>query len=155
MTWSSGSGVGATALSNLINATSSMALADTYYAALYTSSGTPPAGATNLVYSTTGEVSGTGYTAGGASIGSLTAAYNATGPVVVFSVSSGSVSWTTSTLSSVVGTMVYDHTTSHGTNVIAWMYFASGPYSSSAGTFQVTWSASPVTGGIFDITGVV
>lgn len=69
--------------------------ADTIKAALYLASATKNAGTT--VYNTTGEVSGTGYTAGGATVTHGTAATSS--GTTAYWTPSASIAWTTVTLS--------------------------------------------------------
>lgn len=92
------------------------------------------------------EVSGTGYTAGGATLGSKTATYTSGTNVTAFD--AADVSWTTSTITARYA-VIYDDTP--GTNatkpLIAYVDFGSDQ-SSSAGTFSVVWNAS----GIFTTT---
>ena len=63
--------------------------------ALYTSSAS--LGATSSAYSATNEVSGTGYTAGGASLSSQAVAFDSTNQVAYFD--AADPAWTTATIS--------------------------------------------------------
>jgi len=111
-----------------------------------------PESATNLGYSTTGEItndSGTGYTAGGLAV---TPTLTHTGGSVSFALSTDPV-WSTITISSVYGAVVYDDavTTDPVANAaIAAMLFSSVG-SAGGGTFTVnlttdlifTWDIAP------------
>jgi hypothetical protein len=89
----------------------------------------------------TNEVTGTGYTTGGVALGSPT-----------FTIASGfatfdaaDVSLSTTTLASVEGVVLFDDTLT-GDPLLAAVDFGT-PYSTTAGTFAITWNAS----GIFRI----
>ena len=97
--------------------------------ALYTSSATM--GATTSAYSATNEVSGTGYTAGGATLSSQAVAYDATNTVAYFD--AADPSWSSATITA-RGALIYNNTKSNAS--IAILDFGSD-YSSSNGTFQV------------------
>lgn len=91
---------------------------------------------------TANEITGTGYTAGGAALGTKVNS-EATGLV---SVGAANTSWTTATFSGVFGDLVYDNTV---TNKYAycWNYFG-GTQSVTSGTFTIAWSS----GNIFTVT---
>jgi len=97
--------------------------------ALYTSSAT--LGATTSAYSATNEVSGTGYTAGGATLSSQAVAYDSTNQVAYFD--AADPSWSSATITA-RGALIYNNTKSNAS--IAVLDFGSD-YSSSNGTFQV------------------
>jgi hypothetical protein len=106
---------------------------DVYKIALYTSAATL-APSTTTVYTSSGEVVGTGYTAGGATLSGITV-----------NISSGTAyltwanpSWTTSTLTGVVTALIYDSTAANA--AIAILTFAST--STTAGTFTVVLPAA-------------
>jgi len=92
------------------------------------------------------EATGTGYTAGGATLGSKTVTYTSGTNVTAFD--AADVSWTTSTITARYA-VIYDDTP--GTNatkpLIGYVDFGSDQ-SSSAGTFSIVWNAS----GIFTTT---
>ena len=96
---------------------------------LYTSSATM--GATTSAYSATNEVSGTGYTAGGASLSSQAVAFDSTNQVAYFD--AADPAWTTATITA-RGALIYNNTKSNAT--IAVLDFGSD-YTSTAGTFTV------------------
>ena len=97
--------------------------------ALYTSSATM--GATTSAYSATNEVSGTGYTAGGATLSSQAVAYDATNQVAYFD--AADPAWTTATITA-RGALIYNNTKSNAS--VAVLDFGSD-YTSTAGTFTV------------------
>ena len=97
--------------------------------ALYTSSAS--LGATSASYSATNEVSGTGYTAGGATLSSQAVAYDSTNQVAYFD--AADPSWSSATITA-RGALIYNNTKSNAS--IAVLDFGSD-YSSSNGTFQV------------------
>jgi hypothetical protein len=91
------------------------------------------------------EVSGTGYTAGGATIGSTTVTESPTGTIMW---DGADVSWTTSTITNARGGLIYADALA-GDNALCLVNFGAD-YSTVAGTFLIQWAA----GGIFtwDIT---
>lgn len=118
--------------------------ADTFKIALYTSSATLDA--TTTVYTTSNEVVGTGYTAGGYTLtisqvptngGSGTTAY----------LSFGNASWTTATITA-RGAMIYNSTQSN--KCVAVLDFGSDK-SSTAGTFQINFPTADATNAIIRI----
>ena len=97
--------------------------------ALYTSSAS--LGATTSAYSTTNEVSGTGYTEGGVTLSSQAVAYDSSNNVAYFD--AADPSWSSATITA-RGALIYNNTKSNAS--IAVLDFGSD-YSSSNGTFQV------------------
>ena len=97
--------------------------------ALYTSSAS--LGATTTAYSTTNEVSGTGYTAGGVTLSSQAVAYDSSNNVAYFD--SADPSWSSATITA-RGALIYNNSKSNAS--IAVLDFGSD-FSSSNGTFQV------------------
>ncbi len=121
---------------------------DTLKAALYPSTITPDFNATAAnaaynagVYSGT-ELTGTGYTAGGASLASTT--FTGSGGVATFD--AADVSWASSTITGARGVLIYDNTLA-GKNALVLVDLGAS-YSTSNGTLSITWSAS----GIFRLT---
>lgn len=118
-------------------------LADTIKTSLITNSATPNFD-TDAGYSATNEVSGTGYTAGGAAVANDT-----------ITVSSGTliydgddVSWTTATFSSARAARGYDDTiTTPTADPLLWLTNFGADFAVSAGTFTIQWAA----GGIWAI----
>ena len=97
--------------------------------ALYTSSAS--LGATTATYNNTNEVSGTGYTAGGASLSSQAVAFDSTNHVAYFD--AADPAWTTATITA-RGALIYNNTKSNAS--IAVLDFGSD-YTSTAGTFTI------------------
>jgi hypothetical protein len=105
---------------------------DTYMAALYTSTGTLSKSTT--IYTTSGEVSGTGYTAGGIALTGFTVGLSTDTAYLTFT----NPSWASSTLTGVVACLIYNATRSN--KAIAVLTFAST--STTAGTFTVVLPAA-------------
>lgn len=118
---------------------------DSLKVALATSSYTPDQDNHDFFNDITNEVTGTGYTAGGAAIGSPTFSY--TGASNTFAWDGNDVSWSTSTITARYA-IIYDTTPgSSSTNpLIAYVDFGAD-VSTTAGTFTITWDAA----GIFTI----
>ena len=102
---------------------------DTLKIALYTSSAS--LGATTSAYTTSNEVSGTGYTAGGATLSSQAVAYDATNQVAFFD--AADPAFTTATITA-RGALIYNNTKSNAS--IAVLDFGSD-FTSTAGTFTI------------------
>ena len=102
--------------------------------ALYTSSAS--LGATTSAYSATNEVSGTGYTAGGATLSSQAVAYDSSNNVAYFD--AADPSWSSATITA-RGALIYNNTKSNAS--IAVLDFGSD-FSSSNGTFQVQFPSA-------------
>lgn len=115
---------------------------DTIKVALCTSSYTPNQDTHQYFSSITNEVTGTGYTAGGATIGTPTITY--TGATNVLMLDGNDVSWTTSTITARYA-VVYDDTpaTSATKPLICYVDFGAD-VSSTAGTFSITWDAAGI-----------
>lgn len=86
----------------------------------------------------TNEISGTGYTAGGAALTSPVCNLTVTTGFVTFD--AADISWTTSTLTSVRGAFSYDDTLT-GDPLLHAVTFGAD-YSTVAGTFAITWAAT-------------
>lgn len=115
--------------------------ADTIKVALLTSSYTPSQGSDHVWSDiSANEVSGTGYSAGGATLAS--AAQSVTSHVLTLS--GANVSWTGSTITARYAA-IYDTSTSN--KLIGYVDFG-GNVSSSSATFTITWAGS----GILTIT---
>ncbi len=112
--------------------------------ALFTASATPDynASAANAQYGvdvwSTNECSGTGYTAGG----TVTASPTLTSSAGIVTYDQADTSWASSTITSARGGLLYADALA-GNNAICAVDFGSS-YSTSNGTFLVTWSASGV-----------
>ena len=116
--------------------------AQSYKIALYTSSASLDAATT--AYTTSGEVSGTGYTAGGNTLNISTAP--TTSGTTAF-LSFGTTTWSTATITA-RGALIYQ---SGGSNpAVAVLDFGSDK-GSSAGDFQITFPAANATDAIIRI----
>lgn len=117
--------------------------ADTLKVALFTSSYTPNQD-TDTVYSgiSANEVSGTGYTAGGATLASVTVAADNSNHRM--KLTAANPSWTTATITARYAVLY--HSTSG--DLIALFDFGSN-FTSTAGTFTVTWDG---TNGVLTLT---
>jgi hypothetical protein len=113
---------------------------DTVKVMLCTSSYTPNQGTHRYKSSITNEVTGTGYTAGGATLGSVTVALS--GNVLTFD--AADTSWTGSTITARYA-VIYDSTPSTDATrpLIAYVDFGAD-ISTTAGTFTITWNASGI-----------
>jgi hypothetical protein len=126
--------------------------ADTIDCALYGNTGTPNKADTvgNTGYNTgqwvTGnEITGTGYTAGGATLASKANTIDSGSSSLCFT--AGNPSWTSATLSNVYGDLIYDASiTATGSTVIkqgfCFNYFG-GAQGVTSGTFTVQWATPP------------
>lgn len=114
---------------------------DTIKVALVTSSYTPDQDTHDFFDDVTNEVTGTGYTAGGATIGSPTITVDTTDNEGVFD--GADVTWTTSTITA-RGAVVYKSTGTASTSaLICYLDFGSDQ-SSSAGDFTIQWGAEGI-----------
>ena len=105
---------------------------DTIKIALYTSSATLDA--TTTAYTTSGEVSGTGYTAGGVTLTGATIGTSGTTAYVDFD----DPEWTSASFTT-AGALIYNDTTA-GDNSIAVLSFG-GDFTVTAGTFRIVFPA--------------
>jgi hypothetical protein len=96
----------------------------------------------------TGEVTGTGYVAGGATLTSKTITYNATNNTITLDAADISTDWANSTITA-THAVIYDASpaTDATRPLLGYVDFG-GTQSSSNGNFQITWDAA----GIFTIT---
>ena len=111
----------------------------TFKIALYTSSAT--LGASTTAYSTTNEVSGTGYTAGGKT---LPVASGVTSSGTVAYVDFTDVTWSSSSITA-RGALIYKSAT--GNPAVAVIDFG-GDLESSSGNFTISWPAPSATNAI-------
>jgi len=109
---------------------------DTIKIALYTSSAS--LGAATTAYTTSNEVSGTGYTAGGETLAGSTVATSGTTAYVDFD----NPEWTGATFTA-RGALIYNDTTA-GDNSIAVLDFG-GDFTVSSGTFRIVLPAPGAT----------
>ena len=106
---------------------------DTIKIALYTSSATLDASTT--AYTTSGEVSGTGYSAGGVTLTGATIGTSGTTAYVDFD----DPEWTSASFTT-AGALIYNDTTA-GDNSIAVLSFG-GDFTVTAGTFRIVFPAA-------------
>jgi len=115
---------------------------DTIKVALVTSSYTPDQDAHDFFDDVTNEVSGTGYTAGGATLASKTVTQDNTNNRGVFD--AADTSWTNTSIASIRGAVIYKSTgTASTSRLIAYIDFATD-YAVINGTFQITWHADGI-----------
>jgi len=120
--------------------------ADTFKGALYLTSATINAATT--AYSATGEVSGTGYTAGGVSITNATAptATNSSSTAgVAYWTPSASITYTSVTLSTAFDTLLMYNSTQSNKAVAVYTF---GSQTITAGTFTLTMPSNTTTTGL-------
>lgn len=108
---------------------------DTFKIALYTSSATLDSSTT--VYSATNEASGTGYSAGGATLTNVGVSLTGTVAYIDFD----DVTWSSSSISA-AGALIYNSTDSN--KAVAILSFG-GTYTSTNGNFTVTFPAATNT----------
>lgn len=114
---------------------------DTIKVALVTSSYTPDQDTHDFFDDVTNEVTGTGYTAGGASLASKAVTADNTDNEGVFD--ADDVSWTTSTITA-RGAVIYKSTGTASTSaLIAYLDFTTDKVS-TAGTFTIAWNAEGI-----------
>lgn len=119
---------------------------DTIKVALTTATYTPDQDAHDYFNDVTNEVSGTGYSAGGATLANKTVTY--TGATNKFVLDADDAAWTTSTITARTA-VVYDASPgSDATRPLICYQQSDGDVSTTAGTFTVQWNAS----GIVEIT---
>lgn len=113
---------------------------DTLKVMLCTSTYTPSQASHQYKSDVTNEVSGTGYTAAGASLSSVTHAITSH----VWALDAADTSWTSSTITARYA-VVYDSTPSTDATrpLICYIDFGAD-VSSSGGTFQITWDSSGI-----------
>lgn len=114
--------------------------ADTLKVMLCTSAYTPDRDTHRYKSSVTNEVTGTGYTAGGATLQNVTVSYNAAADALVLD--ADDVSWASSTLTA-RHAVLYDDTPATNKPLIGYVTFESDISSTSA-PFQILWNASGV-----------
>jgi hypothetical protein len=90
--------------------------------------------------SVTGEVTGTGYTAGGATLASKTVTYDAANNIVAFD--AADVTWAASTLTARYA-VIYDDSPASNKPLLAYVDFGADQ-SSNNGNFTITWDAAGV-----------
>lgn len=120
---------------------------DTIKVALVTSSYTPDLDTHDFFNDVTNEVSGTGYTAGGATLGSQTLTLDTTNDRLVFD--GADTTWTTSTITARAAVVYKSTGTASTSDLICYVDFTTDR-SSDGGTFQITWHANGI--GYIDYT---
>lgn len=122
--------------------------ADSFKAALYLASATINADST--AYTATGEVSGSGYTAGGIAVTNATAPSNAGGTgVVAFWTPSASLAFGTVTLSTSFDCVMIYNNTASGKNAVSVNTF--GATTVTAATFTLTMPTNDLTNGLIRV----
>lgn len=122
--------------------------ADSFKAALYLASATINADST--AYTATGEVSGSGYTAGGIAVTNATAPSNAGGTgVVAFWTPSASLAFGTVTLSTSFDCVMIYNDTASGKNAVSVNTF--GATTVTAATFTLTMPTNDLTNGLIRV----
>jgi hypothetical protein len=121
--------------------------------ALYNNTDTPTFQADPSTYASTNEVSGTGWAAGGIAVSaggagstSLAPAWSIVGtePTTTLKFTYGTnMSVASTTLANARGAKMYMDSLTPKANVVA-IWFGGSDYSTSAGTFAITWNASGV-----------
>lgn len=131
------------------NGTRTVTTKDVFKAALYLASATVNRSTT--AYSATGEVSGTGYTAGGATVTNANAPANTGGTgIVAFWTPSASISWSTVTLSTAFDAMLLYNSSSTGNLAVA--VFTFGSQTVTAGNFTLTMPTNDLTNGLIRLS---
>lgn len=116
-------------------------LSDTIKVALCTSSYTPDQDNHDFFDDITNEVSGTGYSAGGATLGTKTLTYTGASNTVTFD--AADTSWSTSTITARYA-VIYKSTGTASTSPLIWYIDFGADVSTTAGTFQITWDAAGI-----------
>ena len=139
---------------------SSAISADTFKVAMFTNSSSMDADTTG--YTTSNEVSGTNYTAGGAALGSVTNSLgDNSSSVPTAYLDFADTTWSSSTISSARGALIYNSTlsgASTGSTTTAAAYPAvavinfGGDKSSSAGDFTIQYPANDANNAIIRIS---
>jgi len=107
--------------------------------------------ATITAYTATGEVSGTGYSAGGIAVTNGTAPSNSGGTgIVAFWTPSASLTYTTVTLSSSFDCFLLYNSTTSGNPAVA--VFTFGATTVTAGNFSITFPSNDLTNGLIRIS---
>lgn len=114
---------------------------DTIKVALVTSSYTPDQDVHDFFDDVTNEVSGTGYTAGGATLGSVTVTADNTDNEGVFD--AADTSWTTATITARAAVIYKSTGTASTSALIAYVDFGSDKVS-TAGTFTISWNSEGI-----------
>lgn len=131
------------------NSTRTVTTKDVFKAALYLASATY--NRTTTAYSATGEVSGTGYTAGGVTVTNANAPANTGGTgVVAFWTPSASFAWTTVTLATAFDAVLLYNDSNTAKAAVA--VFTFGSQTVTAGNFTITMPTNDLTTGLIRIS---
>lgn len=114
---------------------------DTIKVALVTSTYTPNADTHEDFADVTNEITGTGYTAGGAALASKTVSIDTTDDEGVFD--AADVTWTSSTLTA-RGAVIYKDTGTAATSLLICYLDFGSDQSSSAGDFTIQWNSEGI-----------
>lgn len=114
---------------------------DTIKVALTTNTFTPVQDTQDFFNDVTNEVTGTGYTAGGATLGTLGSTYDTASDQARFT--AANTTWTTSTITA-RNAVVYKSTGTATTSPLINYVAFGADVSTTAGTFQITWDATGV-----------
>jgi hypothetical protein len=120
---------------------------DTIKIALVTNADAPVMDTDDFFNDVGTEITGTGYTAGGATLGSKTATYDTASDQV--RLDAADASWTTSTLTARYAVVYKSTGTASTSPLISWIDFGTD-VSTTAGTFQITFDATGIV--VIDIT---
>ncbi len=131
------------------NGTRTVTTKDVFKAALYLASATVDS--TTTAYSVTGEVSGTGYTAGGVTVTNATAPANTGGTgIIAFWTPSASFAWTTVTLSTAFDAVLLYNDSNTAKAAVA--VFTFGSQTVTAGNFTLTMPTNDLTTGLIRLS---
>ncbi len=131
------------------NGTRTVTTKDVFKAALYLASATVDS--TTTAYSGTGEVSGTGYTAGGVTVTNATAPANTGGTgIIAFWTPSDSFAWTTVTLSTAFDAVLLYNDSNTAKAAVA--VFTFGSQTVTAGNFTLTMPTNDLTTGLIRLS---
>lgn len=131
------------------NGTRTVTTKDVFKAALYLASATVDS--TTTAYSGTGEVSGTGYTAGGVTVTNATAPANTGGTgIIAFWTPSASFAWTTVTLSTAFDAVLLYNDSNTANAAVA--VFTFGSQTVTAGNFTLTMPTNDLTTGLIRLS---
>jgi hypothetical protein len=114
---------------------------DTIKVALVTSTYTPNIDTHTKFSDITNEVTGTGYTAGGVTLSSVTVTQDNTNDLAYMD--AADVSWASSTITA-RGAVIYKSTGTASTSPLVCYVDFGADKSSSSGTFQITWDAAGI-----------
>lgn len=130
------------------NGTRTVTTKDVFKAALYFATATMNRSST--VYTTTGEATGTGYTAGGVTVTNATAPANTGGTgIVAFWTPSASFAWTTATIAAFDAVLLYNSSNTAGNGVAV---FTFGSQTVTAGNFTITMPTNDLTTGLIRLS---